>query len=63
MNSVLAYINGAIEELRHVRWPTRQQAIRLSLIVVGFTAICSVTLGLLDMVLSSVVRFIAGAAI
>jgi preprotein translocase subunit SecE len=63
MNSVLAYINGAIEELRHVRWPTRQQAIRLSLIVVGFTAICSVTLGLFDMVLSSVVRFIAGAAI
>lgn len=62
MDRFLAYINGSVEELRHIRWPTRQQAIRLSAIVVGFTLACSAAFGLLDAVLAQVMRFIVGLA-
>ncbi len=56
--NIANYINGAISELRHVRWPTRQQAIRLSIIVILFTAIVSVAFGLIDYALSLVVKFL-----
>ena len=50
--NIAAYINDSISELRQVRWPTRRQAIRLSIIVIGFTAVVSVAFGLIDYVLS-----------
>lgn len=58
MNAIMSYINGAIEELHHVRWPTRQQAIRLSIIVVGFCAVSSAVFGLLDFGLAEVVKLL-----
>lgn len=56
--SITTYINDAISELRHVRWPTRQQAVRLSIIVLIFTAVVSVAFGLIDYALSLVVKFL-----
>lgn len=61
MNAVLSYINEAIEELHQVRWPTRQQAIRLSVIVIAFSFICAVIFGLLDFGLSELVTFLLSA--
>ena len=58
LNSITEYFTGAIEELNHVRWPTRQQAIRLSVIVLIFTAVTTVAFGLLDFLLSEVVKFL-----
>lgn len=55
MNALLSYFNASLEELRHVRWPTRQQAVRLSLIVIGFTVGSSALFGVLDFLLSRVV--------
>lgn len=55
---IQAYISDAISELRHVRWPTRHQAIRLSVIVIIFTACTSVAFGLIDYGLSVVVKFL-----
>ena len=52
MNAIMDYINGSLEELRHVRWPTRQQAVRFSAIVICFTFICAVVFGLIDLGLS-----------
>lgn len=52
MNAITQYINDALEELRHVRWPTRNQAIRLSTVVVVFTIAFSAVFGLIDFVLS-----------
>lgn len=49
------YIAEAITELRHVRWPTRQQAIRLSLITIGFTTAVAISFGAIDYVLNQVV--------
>jgi len=56
MNAITKYINEAITELHQVRWPTRQQAVRLSIIVIGFTAVVSVAFGALDYVLAKVVN-------
>lgn len=56
--SITTYINDAISELRHVRWPTRQQAVRLSIIVLLFTAATSVGFGLIDYVLALIVKFL-----
>lgn len=58
MNAIANYINDSLSELRQVRWPTRQQAIRLSLIVIVFTAISSIVFGVIDYGLSQVVSFL-----
>lgn len=58
MTSISTYISEAVTELNQVRWPTRRQAIRLSVIVVAFTLISSLVFGLLDMGLSQLVRFL-----
>ncbi len=56
--AVSTYINEAIQELELVRWPTRQQAVRLSVIVLAFTLVSSAIFGLVDFLLSQVVRFL-----
>ena len=56
--SFSTYINDAVAELRQVRWPTRQQAIRLSIIVVGFTLASSAVFGVIDYILATLVKFL-----
>tara|TARA_Y100000310_G_scaffold158516_1_gene157929 strand:- start:290 stop:517 length:228 start_codon:yes stop_codon:yes gene_type:complete len=58
MSKFSAYINDAIQELHHVRWPTRQQAIRLSIIVIGFVAVSTAVFGLVDYGLAQVIKFL-----
>ncbi|MDO8468370.1 MAG: preprotein translocase subunit SecE [Candidatus Peribacter sp.] len=52
------FLRGAVEELHHVRWPTRQQAVRLSLIVVAFVFGSAVIFGVVDFVLSRLVTLL-----
>ena len=59
MNSISAYINGALEELRHVRWPTRQQAVRFSAVVIAFVAVSAVFFGVVDFGLSAFIATLA----
>ncbi len=58
MQTFMNYINDSITELRHVRWPTRQQAVRLSIIVIGFTIVTSIAFGVIDYALSLMVTFL-----
>jgi preprotein translocase SecE subunit len=53
-----SFINGAIEELHQVRWPTRQQAVRLSLIVVAFVFCTAVIFGVVDFLLARLVQLL-----
>ncbi|MDP6561742.1 MAG: preprotein translocase subunit SecE, partial [Candidatus Peribacteraceae bacterium] len=55
---ITTYFNEAVSELRHVRWPTRQQAIRLSIITIGFTAAVAVAFGGIDYVLNQIVKLL-----
>ena len=62
MNAITTYINEALEELRLVRWPTRNQAIRFSAIVIGFTAVSALVFGLIDFILSYALKAILALA-
>ena len=50
--NISTYINEAVEELNHVRWPTRQQALKLSGIVLGFLFVTTIAFGGVDYMLS-----------
>ena len=54
----LKYINDSVSELKHVRWPTRQQAIRLSTIVICFVFVMAIIFGVIDYGLSMLMKFL-----
>jgi preprotein translocase SecE subunit len=56
MNAITTYFREAIQELELVRWPTRQQAVRLSVIVLIFTVVSAAIFGTLDLALSALLR-------
>ena len=56
MNTVSLYIRESLEELRQVRWPTQQQAVRLTIIVIGFIIAASLFFGIIDLVFSEIIR-------
>ena len=62
MNAITTYISESLEELRQVRWPTRQQAVRFSIIVIGFTLASAVFFGIVDFILSVALEAIISLA-
>ena len=64
-NGLIRYLRETRGEMRKVTWPTRDEAIRLTGIVLAVTAAFAVFLGLVDLVWSSIlqeiIRFIVGA--
>jgi preprotein translocase SecE subunit len=50
MTAIMKYFSDSIQELELVRWPTRQQAIRLSTIVLVFTVVSALVFGAIDYV-------------
>lgn len=51
LTSTTRYFRGALTELHQVRWPTRNQAVRLSAIVLGFTLVAAAVYGVVDFLL------------
>lgn len=58
MSAFIEYIQESIAELRQVRWPTRSQAVRLSIIVVGFTIATAAVFGVIDFFLSELLQIL-----
>lgn len=56
MQQIVSFVQNSIVELRQVRWPTRQQAVRLSIVVLAFTLTCTVLLGIVDFGLSELLK-------
>jgi preprotein translocase subunit SecE len=52
VRTVVAYLRGVASELQKVTWPTREEATRLTGVVLGVTIAFALTLGLLDLFLS-----------
>ncbi len=50
------FFNESRQELRHVNWPTRQEATRLTMLVVGFALVLALYLGLFDSLFSYLLR-------
>ena len=46
--NIAKYFRDAISELHRVSWPTKQQAIRISMVVLGVTLVVALALGFLD---------------
>lgn len=58
-NALVRYFRETRGELRKVTWPTREEAWRLTLIVLGVTAAMAVFLGvILDATFSNAVQFL-----
>lgn len=64
-NPIARYLRETRGEMRKVTWPTREEAWRLTWIVMAFTAVFALFLGLLDYlwstVLQELIRFLVGA--
>ena len=57
-NRIVRFYRETRAELRKVVWPSRQEATRLSLIVVSVTLAMSVFLGIVDWVFSRLIGLI-----
>ncbi len=51
-NPVVEYFKGALEEFGKITWPTKEQAVLLTAIVVGVTAVSAVLIAVFDLGLS-----------
>jgi preprotein translocase subunit SecE len=62
---VVNYFTDVRSELRKVVWPTKDEAIKLTAVVVGLSAIVGLYLGFLDFVfgelVAAILRFAAGS--
>jgi len=47
-NIIIKYLKETRAELRKVSWPSRQEALNLTLIVVAFTVLMAALLGIID---------------
>lgn len=54
MDKVLDYIRESRAELKKVTWPTKQQLWYSTIIVIVVTAVASVYLGLVDLILTGI---------
>jgi len=52
-NAIIRYLRETWFELRKVSWPTRSEAINLTVIVVAVTTFLSIVLGVMDWVFST----------
>jgi preprotein translocase subunit SecE len=57
-NRVQRYFRESIGELKKVNWPTRQEAINLTIIVLIVTFSMSAILGVLDFFFAKIIAFI-----
>jgi preprotein translocase SecE subunit len=47
-NALAKYVVGSYQELRKVTWPTRNQALKLTAIVLGFCLFMALVIGVFD---------------
>lgn len=53
-NVIIKYLKETRAELRKVNWPSRQEALNLTLIVVAFTISMAALLGIIDYIFALV---------
>jgi preprotein translocase subunit SecE len=59
-NRIVKYFREARAEMRKVTWPTRQEALHLTGIVLAVTIVMSILLWVLDILFSGVVSTLIG---
>jgi preprotein translocase subunit SecE len=56
--NLITYIRETISELKLVRWPTRQETIDLTIIVLAISVLVGAYVGGLDFVFTNVLKYI-----
>lgn len=51
-----SFLKGSWQEFQHVNWPSRQETIRLVLIVVGISLVLAAFLGTLDFIFLTILQ-------
>lgn len=52
MQAIINYFRSSIQEFNNITWPTRKQAVRISVIVLVFMAVSAAVLGATDQLLA-----------
>jgi len=52
MQAIVNYFRSSIQDFNNITWPTRKQAVRISVITLTFMAVCAAILGTLDQLLA-----------
>ncbi len=60
MNKALQFVSQAKAELKKVTWPTRKQTLASTGVVMVIVAIMALYLGIIDLILAKLVKFILG---
>lgn len=61
MNKIIAFVKEARIELRKVNWPTREQTVKYTGLVIGLSLAVAIFLGSLDYLFEYVIRiFVIG---
>jgi preprotein translocase subunit SecE len=60
-NVVVRYLRETLAELKRVAWPTRQEATRLTLIVLATTVAMSAFLGIVDLLSTQLFSALIGS--
>ncbi|MBD3331149.1 preprotein translocase subunit SecE [Candidatus Peregrinibacteria bacterium] len=55
---VVAYVKTSLEELTKVVWPTKSQAVRLSIIVLCTCLVIAILLGVLDLAFNELYKLL-----
>jgi preprotein translocase subunit SecE len=59
-NAVVRYYRETVGELRKVVWPTREEALRLTWIVLVVISVMAILLGTADYLFGLLIRFLVG---
>ncbi len=55
-NTMFDYLRDTKAELKHVKWPTRSQAIAYSIVVIVFSVLTAVVLGGFDYLFAQILK-------
>lgn len=58
LNKLTNYIKNSIIELKKVSWPTKQQVIRHTLLVITISLVVAVFLGIVDFILTKALQLV-----
>lgn len=52
------FASSVVDELKKVTWPTRQETIRLTIVVIGISLIIALYIGIIDVLLAKALEII-----
>ncbi len=62
MQKLKNYLLGSVRELHHVTWPTQKQAVRMTVIAIGFMIAMAIVIGAMDWIFSFLYTYLISIA-